>query len=71
MKTIKLDKNYDIKVPKTKAFTIETSPDLIKLHAVILANCKRGGGKTLSLTNLLRMMKDDGVLDRLILVSPT
>jgi hypothetical protein len=71
MKTIKLDKTYKIQVPASNAFTINTSPNFIKLHAVILAIAKRGTGKTLSLTNLLRLMHEDGALDRLILVSPT
>jgi len=71
MKTTKLDKSFDIQVPDTKAFTIKTGDDFIQLHAVILAVAKRGTGKTLSLTNLLRMMKENNALDRLILVSPT
>lgn len=71
MKTTKLDKTFDIQVPDTKAFTIKTADDFIQLHAVVLAVAKRGTGKTLSLTNLLRMMKENNALDRLILVSPT
>jgi hypothetical protein len=65
-------KNYlDIKVPNTSAFTISTRDDFIQLHAVILACAKRGGSKTTALSNLLRMMKDNNALDRLIIVSPT
>jgi len=71
MKTTHLGAAYDIKVPDTKAFTITTKEDFIQLHAVVLAVAKRGTGKTLSLTNLLRMMKENNALDRLILVSPT
>ena len=71
MKTKKISDRFNIKVPDTKAFTIETEKDMIQLHAVILAVAKRGTGKTLSLTNLMRMMKESKALDRLILVSPT
>ena len=71
MRTTSLGKNYVIKVPDGKAFTINTKDDFIQLHSVVLAVAKRGTGKTLSLTNLLRMMKENNALDRLLLVSPT
>jgi len=65
-------KNYlDIEVPKTKAFTIETNDDFIAMHAVILAVAKRGVGKSVAFSNMLRMMKQNNALDRLLLVSPT
>jgi hypothetical protein len=63
--------NYKIRVPKQGAFTIKTEDDFIQLHAVILAVAKRGVGKSTSFGNLLRLMKDNNSLDRLILVSPT
>jgi len=64
--------NYlDIQVPKGNAFTIQTKDNFIQLHAVILAISKRGVGKSVALTNLLRMMKENDALDRLILVSGT
>jgi len=65
-------KNYlDIQVPKGNAFTIKTKDDFIQLNAVILAISKRGTGKTVALSNILRMMKENQALDRLILVSGT
>jgi len=63
--------NYNIKIPKSSAFTIKTEPDFIQLHGVILAVAKRGVGKTTAFSNLLRLMKENNTLDRLILVSPT
>ena len=66
-----MDKKYKIHVPSGNAFTINTEKDFIKLHAVILAVAKRGCGKTCSISNLLRLMKQNNALDRLILVSPT
>lgn len=66
------EKSYlAIRAPKGDAFTIKTRPDFIKLHAVILAIAKRGTGKTVALTNVLRMMRENDALDRLILVSGT
>ena len=66
-----MDTKYRITVPKGSAFTINTDKDFIQLNAVILAIAKRGVGKTTAISNLLRMMKENNVLDRLILVSPT
>ena len=67
----KLHKKYDIVVPKSSAFTINTEPEFIAMHSVILAVAKRGVGKTTAFSNLLRLMFQNKVLDRLILVSPT
>jgi len=65
------NKDYEIKLPKGGAFNINTEPDFISMHSVILAIAKRGVGKTCSFSNLLRLMKKNNALDRLILVSPT
>jgi len=65
------DKNYNIKIPKKSAFPIETPDDFIQLPMVTLANSKRGGAKTTSLTHLLRLMQYNNALERIILVSPT
>ena len=71
MNTLKLSPDYDIQIPKSGAFTIATEPHFIQLHGVILAVAKRGTGKTTALSNLLRLMKRNNALDRLLLVSPT
>ncbi len=65
------DPKYGIQIPTNSAFTIETEPNFIQLHGIILAVAKRGVGKTTALSNLLRLMKNNNALDRLILVSPT
>ena len=68
----KTSKNYlDIRVPKAEAFTVKTNDDFINLHGIILAVAKRGTGKTVALTNILRMMKENDALDILIIISPT
>jgi|AntAceMinimDraft_11_1070367.scaffolds.fasta_scaffold23586_2 hypothetical protein len=63
--------NYKIRVPPKSAFTIQTDDDFIQMHSVILAVAKRGVGKSTMFGNLLRLMKDNKALDRLILVSGT
>lgn len=65
------NKDYEIKLPKGGPFNINTDSDFINMHAVILAIAKRNSGKTCSFSNLLRLMKQNNALDRLILVSPT
>jgi Mrp family chromosome partitioning ATPase len=63
--------NYKIRVPPKGAFTIQTEDDFIQMHSVILAVAKRGVGKSTMFGNLLRLMKDNNALHRLILVSGT
>ena len=72
MKT-EYEKKAVIKLPKgTAAFAIETDDHLPKLHQLLVANGKRGSGKSLAITNLLRMYKEQFKDDlRIIVVSPT
>jgi hypothetical protein len=72
MKT-EYEKKAVIKLPKgTAAFAIETDDHLPKLHQLLIANGKRGSGKSLAITNLLRMYKEQFKDDlRIIVVSPT
>lgn len=70
MQTVEINQ-YPIIVPKDSAFRIQTPDDQIKMHALILAVAKRGGGKTVALTSLMKSLKKDKALDRVILISPT
>lgn len=70
MKRIPINK-YPIEVPNDSAFRIKTPDDQIKMHALVMAVAKRGGGKTVALTSLLKSLQKDGALHRLFLVSPT
>jgi hypothetical protein len=67
----KTEGDYAITVPKDSAFRIKTPDDQIRMHALVMAVAKRGGGKTVALTSLLKSLKKDGALDRLFLISPT
>lgn len=55
---------------KGKAF-IHTPPNLPKLHTLCISSGVRGSGKTYSVTNLIRFYKKAGLVDRVIIVSPT
>jgi len=65
------DKKYNIKVPPSNAFKIETPDDCIKMHTITLAVAKRGTGKSVALTNLLRILRENNAMDRILLISPT
>ena len=70
MKTQKV-KGLDIKVPNTKAFNIETIPELMKMHMCMVVSGKRGSGKTLAVVNLLKKLQETNSLDRVFIISPT
>lgn len=64
--------NYVIKPPKGQAaFEIQTSDDMFNLHMLLVAVAKRGGGKTTATCNLLRMMHQEGSLDRVLAITST
>ncbi len=62
----KVDK-LDIKVPKGSAFNMESDPMLPKLHQLSLFVAKRGSGKSVAISNLVRMFD----FDRVFIISPT
>ena len=64
-------RGYDIKPPKKSAFSIDTPVDMIRLHTLLLAVGKRGGGKSVAVSNLVENMVAQGVMDRVLLISPT
>ena len=68
---LKKVKDMKIKLLGKSAFTIPTKPNMFKLNTLMYIVAKRGGGKTSLATSLIKELFDDGVLDRLILVSPT
>jgi hypothetical protein len=62
---------HALEVPKKSAFTIETHADFIKLHTLCIASGKRGGGKSVAIANLVKVARDRGYFDRVIVVTPT
>jgi len=70
MKT-EVEPKAKIKVMPGSAFKIETADYLPKLHQLMIFNGKRGSGKSVAATNLLRMYTETGTCDRILVVSPT
>ncbi len=60
-----------IKVIKGDAFSIETAPHLPKLHQAQIIVARRGQFKTTAVSNQLRMYKETGTMDKIIIVSST
>jgi hypothetical protein len=53
------------------AFSVETPPEHIKLHGIVLAVAKKGSGKSFLLTNILSQLQKAGSIQRIIVVSDT
>lgn len=64
-------KNIKIAIPPNSRCPIETGSDLFTAHVNLIAVGKRNSGKSVLITNYLRMLKDDGKLHRLFIISPT
>ncbi len=60
-----------IKVIKGDAFQIETADHLPKLHQACIVVSKRGTFKTTAISNLLRMYRETGTMEKIIIVSST
>ena len=60
-----------LKLLKSSAFTIDTPEHLPKMHFNMLLCGRRGQGKSLAATNMLRMLMEGKALQRAIVISPT
>jgi len=60
---------FQIKVPNQKAFEVDTPENQIKMHQLLLAVAKKGGGKSTAVCNLLSFLKKDKVPDRLFVIT--
>lgn len=58
-------------LPDKAAFTIETEDDFPKLNALVVVSGKRGGGKSVAVSNFLKRCKDKHYCDLALLVTPT
>jgi hypothetical protein len=58
-------------LPPKKAFAIDVPPDYPKLHTLSVINGKRGGGKTVCVVNYLKKLLDEGLMDKVWVVTPT
>ena len=64
-------KGFKTIVPPKSAFTIETAEDFPKLHTLCIASGKRGGGKSVAISNFIKRSKEHGYYDRVWLITPT
>jgi len=72
MNIVKLqNKEANITPPPQSRVPIQTNDIMFTHHCNLLAVGKRGSGKSVYITNYLRMLKEQGKLDRLIVISPT
>lgn len=64
--------NFKIKPPSGKTSgEIPTPHDICKLSTVMIFNAKRQGGKSVAVTNYLKKLLDLGLMDRIIILTPT
>ena len=70
LKTKKIHK-FKTELPKAGAFTIDTDADFPKLHTLCIASGKRGGGKSVAITNFIKSARDKHYYDRVFLITPT
>jgi hypothetical protein len=63
--------HFNVTVPKKSAFTIDTPPDIPKLHTLLVMSGKRGGGKGVAITTYVKQLLDLNLMDRVLLLSPT
>jgi len=68
---VKSINKFNTILPKKGAFTIETDKDFPKLHTLTIASGKRGGGKSVAISNILREARNKNYFDRILLISPT
>ena len=64
-------KNFDITTPKKGAFTIDTDDDFPKMHTLTIASGRRGGGKSVAISNLIKKSKEKEYLQKCWLITPT
>ena len=63
--------NFPIIPPKKTSGKIEVPPHLPAMHGIHIWVGRRNAGKSVAATNLIKRYLDIGVIERVILVSPT
>ena len=65
------DKRLQMKLPPSTRVPIETSDNMFTHHVVQVIVGKRQSGKSTYVCNYLRMLKQEGKADRILVISPT
>tara|TARA_R110002110_G_scaffold62124_4_gene173734 strand:- start:694 stop:1626 length:933 start_codon:yes stop_codon:yes gene_type:complete len=63
--------NFKIIPPKKSAFCIPTPEHIPSLHSLLIFNARRGGGKSVAVTNYVKKLLDSDLMDRIIILTPT
>lgn len=58
-------------LPQKGAFTIDTEEDYPKLHTLCVVSGRRGGGKSVTVANYMKKLKEKHYMDKVILITPT
>tara|TARA_R110000824_G_scaffold307891_1_gene495481 strand:- start:1227 stop:2204 length:978 start_codon:yes stop_codon:yes gene_type:complete len=67
----KIKHHFKIKPPQKSAFTIKTPDNMPKMHQLLIASGRRGGGKSVAVSNHIKNLYDNKIIDRIILITPT
>jgi hypothetical protein len=65
IKGMEIDKFYK------NGYSPETPDHIPKLHALMILNGRRNAGKTTAITNYLHILKNEKLIDRIIVITPT
>jgi len=61
----------DIKLIHKSGYSPDTPDHIPKLHSLMILNGRRNAGKTTAITNYLHILKKEGLIDRILVVTPT
>lgn len=70
MKT-KLVRGMDIQLVHKSGYSPETPEHIPKLHSLMILNGRRNAGKTTAISNYLHILKNNKLLDRILVITPT
>jgi hypothetical protein len=61
----------DITLLNKSGYSPETPEQIPKLHTLMILNGRRNAGKTTAITNYLHILKREGLIDKILLASPS
>lgn len=70
MKT-KLLRGLDIQLLNKSGYSPETPEHIPKLHTLMILNGRRNSGKTTAISNYLHILKNNKLIDRILVITPT
>jgi hypothetical protein len=67
----KLVRGMDIQLVHKSGYSPETPEHIPKLHSLMILNGRRNAGKTTAITNYLHILKQNKLIDRILVITPT